>query len=274
MIGLRRRKKEVPESEKANSGASKDAAGPLKKESLPRHIAIIMDGNGRWAQARGLPRVEGHRAGAKTVRMVVEECRRLEIRYLTLFCFSSENWSRPEQEVSALMRLFMQYLESEAAVLAKNGVRLRAVGDHAKLPPSVKQSLDNVISKTADQNGLDLILAISYGSRDEIVNATKKIASACLAGSMKVEEISAQSIQQNLYAPDVPDPDLLIRTSAEYRISNFLLWQLAYSEIVVSSLMWPEFGKEELERCLREYAGRSRRFGLTAEQQAASTTKP
>jgi undecaprenyl diphosphate synthase len=225
-----------------------------------------MDGNGRWAKSKGLPRVEGHRAGAKTVRMVVEESRRLGVRFLTLFTFSAENWGRPQAEVEALMGLFAQYLESEIPLLKENGIRLRAIGDRSKLPVSVDEALCRCEHQTASQEKMQLILAVSYGARDEIVHAVKTIARKVEEGNLSPDEISQETVAQALYAPDVPDPDLLIRTSDENRISNFLLWQLAYSEIVVSDLFWPEFSKEEYRRCLQEFAGRSRRFGLTQEQ--------
>ena len=269
MIGLGRRRKIKTETSEAGQPSGDLSAAVVA--SLPKHIAIIMDGNGRWACARGMPRVEGHRAGAKTVRMVVEECRRLGVHYLTLYCFSSENWLRPEQEVSALMKLFQQYLESEVSLLTKNGVRLRVIGDMSRLPAAVKASLQVVIDKTKAQKDMDLILAISYGGRDEIVNAVKEIARKAKAGTVNPETICYDTIREHLYAPDVPDPELLIRTSGEFRISNFLLWQIAYSEVVVSNLFWPDFSKEGFACCLKEYAGRSRRFGMTAEQIAASS---
>jgi undecaprenyl diphosphate synthase len=225
-----------------------------------------MDGNGRWARKRFLPRVEGHRAGAKTVRMIVEESRRLGIRYLTLFAFSTENWQRPQDEVSALMKLFCQYLESELDLMCRNDIRLRAIGDLGRLPKEVRDSLQRNFEKTRDNKSMDLILAVSYGGRDELVNAAKRIAEKVAHGELATNAISERTISENLYAPDVPDPDLLIRTSDENRISNFLLWQLAYSEIVVTPVLWPDFSKDEYSRCLKEYAGRTRRFGLTDEQ--------
>jgi undecaprenyl diphosphate synthase len=233
---------------------------------VPAHVAIIMDGNGRWAKARHLPRVEGHRNGAKAVRSVVEESRRLGIRYLTLFSFSTENWLRPEQEVSALMGLFCQYLEREADLLEKNGIRLQAIGALERLPAKALKLLDSVRERTSTLNGMDLILALSYGGRDELVQAARNIAVQVKAGKLDPESIDSNLVRRNLYAPDIPDPDLLIRTSSECRISNFLLWQLAYSEIVISPELWPDFSKEEYQRCLIEFCGRKRRFGLTAEQ--------
>lgn len=233
---------------------------------LPQHVAIIMDGNGRWAKRRFLPRIEGHRNGAKTVRMIVEECRKLGIRYLTLFAFSTENWKRPEQEVGGLMHLFVQHLESELDLLLKNGVRLRAMGNLDRLPAAVRELLQRNEEKTAHLVGMDLILAVSYGGRDEIVQATRKIAQQISEGTLTLDEITEETVSSNLFLKGVPDPDLLIRTSDENRISNFLLWQLAYAEIVVSPLLWPEFSRDEFIRCLQQFAGRSRRFGLTQEQ--------
>jgi undecaprenyl diphosphate synthase len=237
---------------------------------VPRHVAIIMDGNGRWAKKRFLPRVEGHRNGAKTVRMVVEESRRIGVRYLTLFAFSTENWRRPEEEVGGLMSLFVQHLESELDVLLKNGIRLRAMGDLSRLPPSVRELLRRNEERTKDMTGMDLILAISYGGRDELVQAVRKLGRDIQSGKLAPEAITEKVVSGSLYLPDVPDPDLLIRTSDETRISNFLLWQLAYSEIVVSPLLWPEFSRDEFYRCLHVFAGRNRRFGLTQEQVSGS----
>ena len=225
-----------------------------------------MDGNGRWAKKRFLPRVEGHRNGAKTVRMVVEESRRLGVRYLTLFTFSSENWDRPKEEVESLMKLFAQYLESELELLCTNGIRLRSIGEKSKLPLDVQEILARNEEATKDNTGMDLILAISYGGREEILNAVKQVALDVQAGTLSVDSLSERDFRNRLYAPDVPDPDLLIRTSAENRISNFLLWQLAYSEIVVTTALWPEFSKTEYHRCLNEFAGRERRFGKTSDQ--------
>ncbi len=234
--------------------------------AVPRHVAIIMDGNGRWAEQAGLPRVEGHRAGAKAVRGVVESARKLGVKYLTLFAFSTENWRRPEREVHALMALFAQYLASEVDTLLKNDIRLRAVGDLSRLPLEVRESLENSIERTKTATSLQLVLAISYGGRDEIARAARKIADAAVRGSLDVASIKEDTVSKYLDAPDIPDPDLLIRSSDEFRISNFLLWQLAYAEIVVSPMLWPDFSELEFVRCLKEYNGRSRRFGLTREQ--------
>jgi len=241
-------------------------AGSVEVKVIPRHVAVIMDGNGRWAKARYLPRVEGHRAGARSVRLVVEESRRAGVRYLTLFSFSSENWLRPAAEVARLMNLFAHYLESEAVELKKNGVRLRAIGDLERLPADVQQALASAISTTEAGSSLDLVLAVSYGGRDELVQAARRLARQVKEGRLGWEDISAENLRANFYAPDLPDVDLLIRTSGECRVSNFLLWQLAYAEIVISPVLWPDFSRAEFWRCLKEYETRSRRFGLTEEQ--------
>jgi undecaprenyl diphosphate synthase len=235
---------------------------------LPRHLAVIMDGNGRWAKKRFLPRLEGHRNGAKTVRMVVEEARRLGIRHLTLFAFSTENWRRPEEEVGGLMHLFVQHLESELELLLRNDIRLRAMGNLSRLPGPVRDLLIRNEERTKNLTGMDLILAVSYGGRDELVQGFRKLGRAIQSGDLDPEMITEESISGSLYLPDVPDPDLLIRTSDETRISNFLLWQLAYAEIVVSPQLWPDFSRDEFYRCLHVFAGRNRRFGLTQEQVA------
>ncbi|MBN8548875.1 MAG: isoprenyl transferase [Deltaproteobacteria bacterium] len=247
---------------------SSNGNGPTVLSKVPRHVAVVMDGNGRWAKKRFLPRVEGHRAGVKSVRMIVEESRRLGIRYLTLFAFSTENWQRPRDEVSSLMKLFAQYLESELELMLKNDIRLRAVGDLSRLPKEVQHSLQKNFDRTKDMQGMDLVLAVSYGGRDELVHAARRIAEKARSGELDPDSISEATITEHLYAPDVPDPDVLIRTSDENRISNFLLWQLAYSEIVVTPVLWPDFSKEEYTRCLQEFSGRTRRFGLTDEQLA------
>lgn len=241
-------------------------AALLDPQRIPRHVACIMDGNGRWARQRGLPRVEGHRAGAKTVRMVVEECRRLSVQYLTLFAFSSENWKRPEQEVGALMGLFHRYLTAELDRLCENDIRLRVIGDRARLPDYVLESLERAEQKSRVHQGMQLILAVSYGARDEIVKAARNLADRVLKRELHADEIDEALFGSSLYTHDIPDPDLLIRTSNEFRISNFLLWQLAYAEIVVSDLLWPEFTPEALHDCIAAFQRRERRFGLTSEQ--------
>ncbi|MCC6931727.1 MAG: isoprenyl transferase [Deltaproteobacteria bacterium] len=234
--------------------------------SIPQHIAVIMDGNGRWAQARGLSRIEGHKAGALSVRKLVEESRRIGIRYLTLYSFSSENWYRSPEEVAALMGLFRQYLDTELEGLLDNGIRLRAIGDLSRLPFGLRRALYRAVKATEKNEGLDLILAVSYGSRDEIVNATKKIALKAKKGLIDPQKINTQTFSENLYTAGLPDPDLLIRTSGEMRISNFLLWQIAYSEIIVLTECWPDFNEDLLHKCLDTYRSRERRFGLTSAQ--------
>lgn len=233
---------------------------------VPRHVAVIMDGNGRWAGSRGLPRIEGHRAGAKSVRRVVEECRRLGVRYLTLFSFSTENWQRSPEEVNALMKLFRRYLKSEVGTLNENGVRLRAIGDLARLPSGVREALDSATQATVENTGMDLVLAVSYGGREEIAHAARELAREALERKLEVSEIDEAAVQRHLWTADIPDPDLLIRTSGEMRISNFLLWQLAYAEIVISPLFWPDFNEAALRHCIEQYQTRERRFGMTTEQ--------
>lgn len=253
-------------SDQATVGLTAAKSPASVPKVVPQHLAVIMDGNGRWARKRFLPRIEGHRNGAKTVRMVVEEARRVGIRYLTLFAFSTENWRRPEEEVGGLMHLFVQHLESELELLLKNDIRLRAMGNLSRLPAPVRELLQRNEERTKDLKGMDLIIAVSYGGRDELVQAMRAIGGRIQRGELSPESVSEQTITQSLYLPDVPDPDLLIRTSDETRISNFLLWQLAYAEIVVSPQLWPEFSRDELYRCLHVFAGRNRRFGLTGEQ--------
>jgi undecaprenyl diphosphate synthase len=225
-----------------------------------------MDGNGRWASKRFLPRLAGHRAGAASVRTAITYCRKKGIRYLTLYAFSTENWKRPADEVQGLMGLFVEHLASETDSLAKNNVRLRVIGDLQALLPAVKEKLEESLQKTRHCDGLDLILALSYGGRLEIVQAVQTIARRVQQGNLSPEGINEEVIAESLYASDVPDPDLMIRTSGEMRLSNFLLWQLAYAEIVVTPTLWPDFNEEEFERCIREFAGRERRFGKTSQQ--------
>jgi undecaprenyl diphosphate synthase len=238
----------------------------MEAQVIPQHVAIIMDGNGRWAAKRRLPRVEGHRQGTKTVREIVKEARKLGVKYLTLYVFSNENWGRPGEEVSALMGLFERYLQSELTLMVENGVRLRAMGQLDRLPGKVHEILKSTEAKTVDFDGMQLILAVSYGSRQEIVSAVTEIANKIKAGQLDPSDISEQTISNHMLLPDVPDPDLLIRTSGEMRISNFMLWQLAYTEIVVTECFWPDFSPELFRDCISDYAKRERRFGLTSDQ--------
>ena len=232
---------------------------PVK--NIPRHVAIIMDGNGRWARQRGLPRIEGHRAGAESVREIVRVSSQLGIEYLTLYAFSSENWSRPKIEVTALMRLLEFYLQKELAELDKNNVRLAAIGRLHELPASARRQLDKAIAALRDNSGLTLVLALSYGGRAEIVDAVRGIARDIKAGQMDVADVDEKRISDHLYTAGMPDPDLLIRTSGELRVSNFLLWQISYAEIYVTETQWPDFRKAEFLKAMEDYSKRQRRFG-------------
>ncbi|MCX5801164.1 MAG: isoprenyl transferase [Candidatus Eisenbacteria bacterium] len=237
-------------------------AGEIKAAgNLPGHIAIIMDGNGRWARKRGLPRIQGHRAGRKGVREAVEGCVELGIGVLTLYTFSVENWSRPEREVSALMRFLHQTLKEEREELKKNGVRLGVIGRVSDLPKSVQRVLNESIDCLKEGKGLLLNLALSYGGRAEIVDAVKRILSEASVAGTRPELIDEKLIESRLYTSGLPDPDLLIRTSGEMRLSNFLLWQLAYSEMWVTDTLWPDFRKKHLFEAVRDYQKRERRFG-------------
>ncbi len=230
-------------------------------EVLPVHVAIIMDGNGRWAKSRHLPRVEGHRRGAETVRKVVRLCGQLGIKYLTLYAFSAENWNRPKAEVDTLMKYLAYYLKHETGELMNNNVKLETIGHTERLPEKVRQQLSETKSQLQDNSGLTLVLALSYGARQEIVEATRSLAKKAINGGIDPEDINEESVSQHLFTAPFPDPELLIRTSGEFRLSNFLLWQISYAEFVVSSIHWPEFGEKDLIDALEEYSKRHRRFG-------------
>ncbi len=230
---------------------------------LPRHIAIIMDGNGRWARARGLPRIAGHRRGAEAVRRTLVAASELAIPYLTLFGFSSENWKRPLDEVDDLMGLLRHYLRGEIAELHRNGVCLRVIGEIGRLSPDLVTLIANAEALTHDNRGINLTIALSYGGRAEIVAATRAIAVKLAAGSLPVEAVDEDLIASHLFTADLPDPDLLIRTSGEQRISNFLLWQCAYAELVFTKTLWPDFERSDLEEAIAEYLGRDRRYGAS-----------
>jgi undecaprenyl diphosphate synthase len=230
----------------------------------PRHVAIIMDGNGRWAKARGLPRVAGHRRGAEAVRRTVMASAELGIEYLTLFGFSSENWKRPAAEIDDLMGLLRHYLRGEIAELHKNRVKLRVIGRRERLSSDIVQLIANGEALTRDNPGLQLTIALSYGGRDEIALAARVLAEKAVAGSIRPEDIEESFFAQRLFTADLPDPDLLIRTSGEKRISNFLLWQSAYAELVFTETLWPDFAKEHLEAAVQDFHGRERRYGATA----------
>ncbi len=228
---------------------------------IPQHVAIIMDGNGRWANKRGLPRTMGHKEGAETVRKVAEAASELGIKYMTLFGFSTENWNRPAEEVTELMSLMRYYIKGNIAELHKNGVRLRIIGERHRLAPDILQIVEHAEKTTASNDKLHLTIAFSYGARQEIVSAAQKLAFEVQAGTLRPEEIDQTRLSHALLTADMPDPDLLIRTSGEKRISNFLLWQLAYTELVFLDTLWPDFGRNDLEEAITEYNGRERRFG-------------
>jgi undecaprenyl diphosphate synthase len=235
---------------------------------VPRHVAIIMDGNGRWAKARGLPRVEGHRRGVETVRRTIEAARDFGIEYLTLYAFSVENWRRPVEEVGALMKLLEYFLKKETKTLIKNQVRLRTIGRTEDLPPKVRQELDKTIAATADFTEHTLVLALNYGSRTEVLDAARAYAAGIAEGTIDPHDLSWESFAKHLYTTDLPDPDLIIRTSGENRVSNFLLLQAAYAEFIFLPIYWPEFNREEFAKALTEFNQRERRFGRTGDQLA------
>ena len=231
------------------------------KANLPQHVAVIMDGNGRWARQRHLPRVEGHRQGAESARIIIRVAGELGIKYLTLYAFSAENWNRPKDEVDALMKYLIHYLKRETPELNKSGVRLEAIGQIHRLPENVQEQLRKSIATLSKNNGLTLVLALSYGGRTEIVDAARSIAKKAQSGELDSEDITEKVFAQHLYTRNMPDPDLLIRTSGEMRVSNFLLWQISYAELVVTPTLWPDFKKPQFYAALEEYAKRHRRFG-------------
>jgi len=234
---------------------------PVPREKMPRHVAIIMDGNGRWAQAQGLPRIEGHRRGVASVRRTTEECARLGIEQLTLYCLSSENWKRPQPELDFLMHLLEQYMIEERSVLLDENIRLAVIGRREGIPAEVLAEIDKTIEMTAANSGLRLCLAINYGARGEIVDAVRQIASQVQSGQLSPSAIDETTIADHLYTAGMPDPDLLVRTAGEMRISNYLLWQISYAEIWVTSKFWPEFDERALHQAIRDFADRDRRFG-------------
>ncbi len=243
----------------------------MTERTPPRHVAIIMDGNGRWAKQRGCGRAWGHREGAKRVDDITSHCREIGVRHLTLYAFSTENWNRPPTEVSMLMRLLVQHLGTMDKKLVKNHVRLRAQGTLDRLPSFVRRELDRVIRVTSQyEPKMDLTLCLSYGGRQEIADAAKALAEKAVRGEIRPDEIDEAAISRHLYLPDLPDPELLIRTGGEFRVSNFLLWEIAYSEIFVTKTLWPDFKPADFELALDEYLGRERRFGKTSEQVAPS----
>ena len=236
-------------------------AAALDRARLPRHVAIIMDGNGRWARARGLPRVMGHRAGIKSVRSVVELAREVGIEVVTLYAFSVENWKRSTDEVSTLMRLLNEYLRRELSNLMRNEIRLNVIGDFAGLPGPVQRHLERVMEETRENRKMTLNLALNYGGRAEIVHAARRAAEQVKSGKLKLGSLNEETFSRFLYTGGQPDPDLLIRTSGEQRVSNFLLWQISYAEIYLTQKFWPEFGQRDFLEALRDYQRRQRRFG-------------
>ncbi len=230
-------------------------------EARPKHIAVIMDGNGRWALRRGLPRIEGHRRGVASVRRVTEECARLDIEQLSLYCLSSENWKRPQHELEFLMHLLEQYMIEERSTIMEQNIRVSVIGRPNDIPEAVQREMQKTIEMSAANTGMRLCLAINYGSRLELVDAIRDIAAAVKAGQLDPADIDEAAISRHLYTAGMPDPDLLIRTAGEMRLSNFLLWQISYAEIWVTDLCWPEFRESDLHQAIRDYAARDRRFG-------------
>ncbi|MCB9202579.1 MAG: isoprenyl transferase [Flavobacteriales bacterium] len=246
--------------------SEKDLLNSIDFSKTPNHIAIIMDGNGRWAKKQGMFRTFGHKNAIQAVRNAIEATRDLKIKYLTLYAFSTENWNRPQTEVKTLMSLLASTLVKELNSLMENKVRLRTIGELGKLPAKVQQELGKVVEKTKENTSGDLILALNYGSRHEITSAVKQIAEKVKDNQISIEDISEQTIQEFLYTKEIPDVDLMIRTSGEHRISNFLLWQIAYSELYFTDVLWPDFKKEDLYKAVLNYQNRERRFGKTSEQ--------
>lgn len=270
--------KEIPQTTpQDNSVAPEDLLAIRVKElsdgKMPRHVAVIMDGNGRWARARGLDRSAGHNEGVKSVRKITEICSELGIGYLTLYTFSTENWNRPKEEVDALMHLFSLVLVREVPDLLRNNVRLNIIGDVDMMPDEARENLHRGVAQTAHCTGLTLTLAISYSSRWELTRAARILARKAAAGELDPDAIDEEMIASTLATAPMPDPDLLIRTGGELRISNYLLWQIAYSELYFTDILWPDFGKLQFVEALLDYQGRERRFGKTSDQLINSTTK-
>ena len=244
-----------------SSDPSSSSPTELISENLPTHIAIIMDGNGRWAKKQALGRINGHNKGADTVREIVRTSREIGIPYLTLYAFSTENWQRPKSEVAALMTLLKKFLVSEEQEMLDNNIRLNAIGEIERIPDSPRQVLMDVMAATENNDAMLLTLALSYGGRSEIVRMVKEIATQAKAGMIVPDNITPELVAAHLYTEDIPDPDLLIRTSGEFRVSNFLLWQIAYSEVFVTDTLWPDFNKDEFLQILKDFQSRERRFG-------------
>jgi undecaprenyl diphosphate synthase len=243
-----------------------DLKSVINEGNLPQHIAIIMDGNGRWAKNQGLMRAFGHENGAKSVKVTVETCARIGVKNLTLYAFSTENWNRPKLEIDTLMKLFVSSLRKELKSLIDNNIRLNTIGDTDKLPKSIQKELAEVMSKTKDNSRMTLTIALSYGSREELIAAVRKIASKVKNNIISIDGIDETIINEHLYTQNLPDVDLLIRTSGEHRISNFLLWQIAYAELYFTNVLWPDFTEDHLYEAIISYQKRERRFGKTSEQ--------
>jgi len=253
----------IPKKRKKSLNSSSSSADPedLDKHKLPKHIAIIMDGNGRWAKKHLLSRIKGHEKGSEAVRTVVRACREFGIAYLTLYAFSTENWQRPQREIDALMTLLIKFLRSEQRELLENDIRLHGIGQIERLPAAVQEALHETMDLTKNNSALQLNLALSYGGRAELVHMAREIAKKSKDRAIDPDTITTEIVAEHLYTKGIPDPDLLIRTSGEMRISNFLLWQIAYCEIYVTATFWPDFGKDELYEILKDYQQRERRFG-------------
>lgn len=245
----------------AETSTTTAALPDVPQEARPRHIAIIMDGNGRWAQRQGLPRIEGHRRGVASVRRITEECARLDLAQLTLYCLSSENWKRPPRELEFLMHLLEQYMIEERSTIMEQNIRVNVIGRRRDIPEAVQREMQKTIDLSSTNTGLRLCLAINYGSRLELVDGVRQIASEVAAGKLNSADIDEQTVANHLYTAGMPDPDLLVRTAGEMRVSNFLLWQISYSEIWVTDHCWPEFRESDLHQAIRDYAARDRRFG-------------
>jgi undecaprenyl diphosphate synthase len=243
----------------------------IRADAIPRHVAIIMDGNGRWAERRGLSRNEGHRAGLESVRAVVRAAHELGVQILTLYAFSTENWSRPKPEVDELMRLLDHYIDAEIDEVMRNGIRVRAMGQLERVPTAISRKLQDAIERTRENTEMQLVFALSYGARQEIVDASRKLLRDFELGKVDPDHLDEKTFAAYLYEPDLRDPDLLIRTGGESRVSNFLLWQIAYTEIYVTDRMWPDFRKSHLVEALLDYQNRERRFGLTTAQVRGGT---
>ena len=238
----------------------------IDKENIPKHIAVIMDGNGRWAKGKGAKRIFGHQNAIEAVRQTTEECARIGVKYLTLYAFSTENWNRPKAEVNALMTLLVSTIRKETKTLLKNNIKLNAIGNIVELPAKCQKELQESKDLTKDNTTMTLTLALNYGARDEIINAVKSISNKVKSEEILVEDIDNNIFESELYTHDIPDPELMIRTSGEMRISNFLLWQMAYTELYITDVYWPDFRKEHLHEAIENYQGRERRFGKTSEQ--------